>query len=61
MMRMPWFPPLGLLVGALCTRAGLQRRARARGDRHYRDWWLFLLIGWIPIAAWILSQWMEQY
>lgn len=61
MTRMIWFLPLGTGLGVLLTRAALERRQAARRDRHSRDWWLFLLLGWIPLLAWIASQFVEQY
>ncbi|MBI4913802.1 MAG: hypothetical protein HY823_13790 [Acidobacteria bacterium] len=61
MIRTPWFFPLGLLVGGLCTREGVLRRRMASRDRRCRDWWLLLILAWIPTLAWILSQWRAQY
>lgn len=61
MIKMPWFLPLGLGIGLCLTRTALERRRAERHDRRGRDWWLLLLIGWIPILAWIASQFVEQY
>lgn len=58
---MLWFLPLGLGVGGLLTQASLERRRAAQRDRHSRDWGLFLLLGWIPLIAWIASLFVEQY
>ena len=61
MIQMPWFLPLGLLIGSLLTRSGFQRWRESKQDRRRKDWWLLLLLGWIPLLVWIASQWMEQY
>lgn len=61
MMRTPIFLPFGLLAASLCTRAALQRRAGAFQAPPARDWWLLLVVGWLPLFAWILHQWVEQY
>ena len=61
MIRMPWFLPLGMGIGVLLTRAAMQWRKAAMRDRRSRDWWLLFIIGWIPILAWIASQFVEQY
>lgn len=58
---MQWFLPLGVGIGVLLTREALARRREARRNPRSRDWWLFLLLGWVPILAWIASQFVEQY
>lgn len=61
MIRMAWFLPMGMGIGMLLTRAAMQRRKEAQWKRRRRDWWLLFMIGWIPILAWIASQFVEQY
>jgi hypothetical protein len=58
---MTWFLPLGVGVGVLLTMAAVERRQAAKRDRRSRDWWLFLLLGWIPLLAWLASQFVEHY
>lgn len=60
-MRMVWFLPLGLGIGGLLTQAAIQLHKEARRKRRSRGWLLLLLLGWIPIVAWIASQFVEQY
>lgn len=60
-MRATWFLPLGLGLGGLLTRAAFQRRKDAHWYRGSRDWWWLLVLGWIPLLAWMASQFVEQY
>lgn len=61
MIRMLWFLPISLGIGTLLTREAVLRRREARRNPRASDWWLFLLLGWVPILAWIASQFVEQY
>ncbi len=56
-LLMPWFLPLAVLVGAYCTRTAHQmvEAPGVRGDR-----WLLGLLGWSPLAAWVLVQFVPQ-
>jgi hypothetical protein len=60
-IRMLWFLPVSLGIGTLLTHEAVLRRREARRNPIARDWWLFLLLGWVPILAWIASQFVEQY
>jgi hypothetical protein len=56
---MVWFLPLGLSVGVVLTRTA-QQYWKETGTRR-RDVGLLILLGWIPLLAWIASHWIAQY
>jgi hypothetical protein len=58
-MIMPWFIPLAVLVGIGATRTGLRMR-HARRTREEWDWCVLLVLGWFPLACWILAQFVTQ-
>jgi hypothetical protein len=58
-MTQPWFIPLGVPVGLWATRTGLRMRHSLK-TRETWDWVVLLVMGWVPLACWILSQFVTQ-
>ena len=57
---MPWFFPLGFLVGLAGTRTAVQSKRTLRASHQERTWWLLLLLSWLPIFCWIMAQFVVQ-
>jgi hypothetical protein len=58
-MIMPWFLPVGLLVGVAGTRTTIKSR-RLKGGAWDRDWWLLPLLSWLPFVCWLTAQFVVQ-
>jgi hypothetical protein len=55
-MTMTWFIPVGIVIGAVGTQTAIKSR-RSQKDR---TWWLLLLLAWLPVACWLLAQFILQ-
>jgi len=58
-MSMPWFFPLAIVIGLAGTQTTLRNRHAAK-TRKERTWWLLLVMAWLPVACWVLSQFIRQ-
>lgn len=56
-MSQAWFLPLALSVGVVCSRTSLQAR---RANRKDKSWWWLVIVGWLPLVCWALSQVVAQ-
>jgi hypothetical protein len=59
-MKTPWFLPLALLAGVLCTRTSVELCRGIHGSRRWKEGAFLLAIGWIPALAWAVSQFVRQ-
>jgi len=59
-MIMPWFLPLGVLVGLAGTRTTLRARRSRGGTAWEKDWWLLLALSWLPAFCWLMAQFVRQ-
>ena len=59
-MTQLWFVPLALVIGIAGTRTALHARHTLKVHRKDRSWWLPMVLGWFPLACWILSQFVAQ-
>jgi hypothetical protein len=57
---MPWFLPLGIAVGVAGTRIAMRARRAIRSTKQDGGWWLLPLLSWLPLACWILAQFVTQ-
>ena len=60
-MIMPWFIPLAIGVGYEGTKTSLRSRHLLKSGNRERDWWILLVLAWLPSFCWIVSQFIEQY
>ena len=60
-MLMPWFIPVAVFVGVVGTKTGLEQRHLARKAHPSQDWWLIVILGWMPVIYWLLAQFVQQY
>jgi hypothetical protein len=60
-MIMPWFIPVGVLIGLGGTQTALKARHAMKARKEQRSWWLLLLLSWLPSVCWFLAQFIEQY
>jgi hypothetical protein len=58
-MTLPWMIPLALLIGVSGTRTALRLRRSPKSGTS--DWWLLLVLGWVPLVIWALAQAIGQY
>lgn len=58
---MIWFIPMGISVGVLLTRTAWQEWRDGQGSRQPGGIRLLVALAWIPLLAWIISQFVEQY
>jgi hypothetical protein len=56
---MGWFIPVAAVTGLMSTRTALRARPSRAGHRD-RSWWILLVLGWLPMACWALSQFVIQ-
>ena len=56
-MTQLWFLPIAALVGFSGTQLAIKSMKLNRKDR---SWWLLVVLGWFPLACWILSQVVRQ-
>jgi hypothetical protein len=56
-MTQAWFIPVGALVGMSSTQTALKTLKSNPKDR---SWWLLLVLGWVPLLCWVLSQFVVQ-
>ena len=59
-MSMPWFVPIAVLVGLAGTHTTMRSRHALKANKKERAWWLLLVLSWVPLACWILSQIVPQ-
>ena len=59
-MKAPWFVPLALLAGVLCSRTSLDLCKGIHGSRRWKEGLFLLALGWIPILAWTVAQFVHQ-
>ena len=59
-MKAPWFIPLALLVGVLCSRSALELCKGLHGSKRWKEGLFLLAIGWIPLLAWTVAQFVHQ-
>jgi hypothetical protein len=59
-MIMPWFIPVGVLIGLAGTQTAVKSRHAMKAKKD-RAWWLLLVLAWLPSFCWILAQFIEQY
>jgi len=60
-MTMPWFLPLGLLIGVTGTRTALRAHRLATQRSRDRTWWLLMALAWLPSFCWLMAQFIAQY
>jgi hypothetical protein len=58
---MPWFIPFAAAIGFMGTKTGLAQR-HLTGKRGWdKNWWMLIVLGWIPAAVWAMAQFVRQY
>jgi hypothetical protein len=60
-MSMPWLFPVSLVIGVEGTRTAVRARHGVKGRALDSSWALMLLLAWLPLICWILSQVIDQY
>ncbi len=59
-MQMPWLPPLAILVGYLSTQGALDYRKHHGWSKPSREAWVLVILGWLPLIAWIVNNLWPQ-
>jgi len=54
-MLLPWLLPLVIIVGILSTQSAIEYRKLHPGAKRPGDAWLLIILGWIPLFAWIVN------
>ena len=57
---MPWFLPLGIVVGVAGTRTASRTRRSIKSGKQEGGWWLLPLLSWFPLVCWLLAQFVTQ-
>ena len=57
-MTMLWLLPGTLIIGVFGTRNALKARHILKGARG--DWWLLLMLSWLPALLWMASHFVVQ-
>jgi len=57
-MTMLWLLPGTLMIGVVGTRTAFKARHILKGYRG--DWWLLLLLSWLPALFWMASHFVVQ-
>jgi hypothetical protein len=57
---MLWFFPLAILIGFLGTQTALRSRHTLKARKKEPAWWLLGVLSWLPMACWIVSQFVRQ-
>lgn len=59
-MTLFWFVPLALLIGFAGTRTAVRSKHSLKARKKEPAWWLLAVLSWLPLACWILSQFVRQ-
>jgi len=59
-MTQLWFLPVAVLIGTTGTKTALAVRHLKRTHARDRSWWVLPVLSWMPLAFWILSQFIAQ-
>jgi hypothetical protein len=59
-MKAPWFLPMAMVVGVLCSRTSVEFFKGLHGRARAKEGIFFLVMGWIPTLAWTLAQFVQQ-
>jgi hypothetical protein len=59
-MSMIWFIPLAILIGLAGTQTTLRSRHNLKSRKKERAWWLLLVLSWVPLVCWFVSQFISQ-
>ena len=57
-MTMLWLLPGSLIIGVVGTRNAIKARHHLKGARG--DWWLLLILSWLPALLWMASHFVVQ-
>lgn len=60
-MIMPWFIPVGALIGLAGTQTALKSCRAMKAKKKDRAWWMLIILAWFPSFCWILAQFIDQY
>lgn len=59
-MTLAWFLPLALVIGFLGTQTAVRSRHALKARKLEPPWWILSVLSWLPLACWIVSQFVQQ-